>query len=346
MIAKCDIKKNQLIFSERIPAAVTLSRRMCQQCLTVNFIPYPCIHCRGRVNYCSVKCQEEHANIHVYECHAYRFQLFSHLGIAHLALRILLDNGIFSIVDKIKNANKNTAQIWYDLLSNGDLSDDHNTSNYAESLRMKTHLDKMSELDIIWFAMVSHLIVVYLKHYTDYFEKLKEQSDIINWEVLTGSLILRHIGQSISNGHTYMTLIPTSLNVLSNTEYHMLNDRVWSTPWHLKLGYLNLFSDYETMASINVPYKSLCNHSCVQSYQWRFSGRYVSTYALRNFRKGDEITNCYEMDYRKMKRKARRERLKETYHFDCKCEDCQKTEAEDLEFVSLFRNITFFFCNL
>lgn len=338
MIAKCYIKKNELIFTERIPAAVTISRRICQQCLTVNFIPYPCIHCRGRVNYCSIKCQEEHSNIHAYECRAYRFQLFSHVGIAQLALRVVLDNGIFSIVDKIKNSNKTTAEIWYDLLDKGNICDNDNMPSYADSLRMMTHLDKMSELDIIWFALVSHLLVIYLKQYTDYFAKLKAESDAINWEILTGSLILRHIGQSITNAHTFLTIIPKSLTPYGNTEYHMINDKIWSSPWHLKLGYLHQFSEYQTMASINVPYKSICNHSCVQSYQIKFSGRYVSTYALRNFLPGDEITNCYEVDYRKCKRSARRERLKETYHFDCNCEDCLNTEAEDLEFVSYYEN--------
>lgn len=338
MQAKSFISKNQLIFTERASTFVAVgdTRRICHQCGTVNFIPIPCLHCRGRVNYCSLKCQEQHSLIHLYECPAHRFQLFAYVGIAHLALRIILDNGIFSILEELKLNNKTSAaDIWLKLTKDGDIWKNNNLT-YAESLRMITHLDKRSHKDIEWFALVSHHLVVYLKHYTNYFEDLNKKNKHINWELLTGSLILRHIGQCISNGHSLTTIIPRPLTIMTNTDFHMLNEKVWSSPWHLKSGYLHFFSNYDDVASINLPYLSLCNHSCVLAMQTKFSGRFISTYAARDIKMGDEITNCYYVDYRNSKRQARRERLQETYYFKCQCVNCSQTDNEDKEFVRCF----------
>ncbi|XP_037819709.1 SET and MYND domain-containing protein 4-like [Lucilia sericata] len=334
MQAKCLIEKNQLIFTERASAFVAVgdTRRLCHQCGTVNFIPIPCLHCRGRVNYCSLKCQEQHSVIHKYECPAYRFQLFAHLGIAHLALRIVLDNGLFSILDELKLQDKSsTLEVWSALTEGGDIWANNNIP-YAESLRMITHLNKGTNMDIEWFALVSHHLVVYLKQYTKYFEELSARNKLIDWELLTGSLILLHIGQCISNGHTLTTIIPRPLTLLTTTDYHLLNENVWLRPWHLKLGFMHLFSYYDDVACLNLPYLSLCNHSCVQSFQPKVSGRYISTFALRDIHQGEEITNCYDVDYRKGKREARRERLLQTYHFECQCENCLQTDNEDKEF--------------
>ncbi|KAM7345546.1 SET and MYND domain containing, class 4, member 1 isoform 2-T2 [Cochliomyia hominivorax] len=337
MRATRPFEKNQIIFTERASAFVPVgdTRRLCHQCGTVNFIPIPCFNCRGRVNYCSLKCKTEHQFIHDIECPAYRFQLFAHVGIAHLALRIILDNGLFSILDDLELTNKSlTLEIWSQL-SEGGVVWKNSKLPYAESLRMITHLSKISIMDIKIFAMTAHHLVVYLKQYTKYFEILKRKHDGINWELLTASLILRHIGQCISNTHTVTTIIPNPLSLLTTTDFHMLNENIWSSPWHLKLGFLQFFSHYDDVATINFPYLNLCNHSCVQSFQPKISGRYISIFALRNLNKGDEITNCYDVDYRKGKQDSRRERLQQTYHFECKCENCTQPQEKDKEFDRL-----------
>lgn len=185
----------------------------------------------------------------------------------------------------------------------------------------------------IRFALVSYLMVVYLKHYTKYFDKLREYNTKCNWELVVGTLILRHVGQLISNAHMLTTIIAKPL-YFTITDFYLLNDRIWLKPGHLKRGYLHTFSNYEDVAAINLPYLSICNHSCVQSFQPKFSGRCVSIFALRDLKAGDEITNCYDLDYRKAKRAARRQRLKSTYNFDCKCENCVQPN-EDADFVSI-----------
>lgn len=152
-------------------------------------------------------------------------------------------------------------------------------------------------------------------------------------------MILRHIGQLISNAHMLTTIVPKHL-FFTLTDFHLLNDRIWLRPWHLKRGYLHTFSNYDDLAALNLPYLSICNHSCIQSFQPSFSGRSIRTFALRDLNVGDEITNCYDLDYRKAKRSARRQRLKSTYHFECKCENCLLPH-EDYAFVSIIGSFLF-----
>uniref|UniRef100_T1PJF5 SET domain protein n=1 Tax=Musca domestica TaxID=7370 RepID=T1PJF5_MUSDO len=336
MKAKCLIPKNQLIFREKAPAFTPVGdgRRICHQCGITGFIPYPCFNCRGRVVYCSLKCQKEHEDLHRYECPGYRFQFFAHGGIAHLALRTILDKGgLLTIIDDLKSKTSDN-EIWKALTKGGDVWE-NSASIYVESLRMVSNLEIMTIMDIKWFALVSYLMVVYLKHYTKYFDKLREYNTKCNWELVVGTLILRHVGQLISNAHMLTTIIAKPL-YFTMTDFYLLNDRIWLKPGHLKRGYLHTFSNYEDVAAINLPYLSICNHSCVQSFQPKFSGRCVSIFALRDLKAGDEITNCYDLDYRKVKRAARRQRLKSTYNFDCKCENCVQPN-EDADFNQYHR---------
>lgn len=340
MYAKCPIRKNEVILSERASAYVPVgdTQRMCHQCGILNFIPLPCLHCRGRVNYCSLKCLKEHFPVHMYECVAYRMQLFCHVGIVHFALRLVIDGGIFTVLDDLKlEHNTSTLDVWQQLSKGGSVWNNQNKP-YAETLRMISHLDKNPKKEIKWFALASHLLVAYLKLYTTYFDDLnaKATSKSVDWGLLTGSLILRHIGQLITNGHTVTAIIPQPLSLITNTKFHLLNENVWCSPWHLKLGCLHYFSNFDDIATMSLPRISSCNHSCVQMFQNKFSGRFITSYALRDIKKGEEITNCYYLDYRKSKRSIRRERLQRTYHFDCRCENCLETELEDEEFVSDF----------
>ncbi|XP_073846414.1 SET and MYND domain-containing protein 4-like [Musca autumnalis] len=332
MKAKRFIGKNEIIFRERAPAFIPVgdARQICHQCAITGFIPYPCFNCRGRVVYCSLKCQAEHDEIHRYECAGYRIQLFAQaeIGYAPLALRTILDRGgLFSIIDKLKTKTTDT-EIWQSLTKGGDIWE-NSTSIYAESLRMISHMETMDIRRIKLFALISNLMVVYLKHYTKFFDKLKECNSKCNWKLLVGTLILRHFGQLKSNGVTLWTIIP-------NSDLYLLDDRIWSKPGHLKRGYLHSFTGEGGVIVVNLPYLSACNHSCVQSFQTKVSGRCVSIFALRDFKPGDEITCTYVLDYRKAKREAFREHLKSTYNFVCKCEICLQPN-EDADFNQYHR---------
>ncbi|XP_073847472.1 SET and MYND domain-containing protein 4-like [Musca autumnalis] len=338
MKAKYFIPKNEIIFRERAAAFVPLvdAHRICHQCAITGFIPYPCFNCRGRVVYCSLKCQAEHEEIHQYECVGYRFQLFAQAGIknAHLALRTILDRGgLFSIVDELKTKTTDE-EIWQSLTNGGDICE-NSSSVYTESLRMISHIGTRTIMEITLFALASHLMVVYLEHYTKFFDKLKEYNSKCNWKLMVGTLILRHLGQLNSNAHTLTTLIPKP-QYLATTDFYLLNEQIWSKPDHLKRGYLHTFRNYDNVTSVNLPYLSVCNHSCVQSFETKVSGRCVTIFALRDFKPGDEITNNYIPDYRQVMRAARRQRLKSTYNFDCECENCLEP-IEDADFNQYHR---------
>lgn len=110
-------------------------------------------------------------------------------------------------------------------------------------------------------------------------------------------------------------------------------DNLWQKPYHVRLGCLHQFSDHLELTVANFPYLSTCNHACIQSFQPRFSGRHVSTFATKNIKAGAEIFNCYTLDYHKSKKKTRWHTLYDTYHFECKCEKCDRENA-DTDYVS------------
>ncbi|XP_037895305.1 SET and MYND domain-containing protein 4 isoform X1 [Glossina fuscipes] len=330
MRAKRLIKQNELIFSERATALAPIGSaiQLCNHCAKTSFIPIPCQHCRGRVVYCSLACLKAHKNIHLHECSAYQMQLFAHVGIAHLALRIILDNGLLTILDLLRN-KQTTKAIWTSLTEGGDVWSNP-TAAYSESLRMVSHLKKMALEDVKVFAAVSHLIVVYLSRYTSFFDLLSSNHRFnCNWELIVAALILKHIGQSIVNGHVCTVIRPKIFENYSLTEYHLLNEDLWEKPWHLRRGYLHRFAYIDDVATLNLPYTSICNHSCLPLFQPKFSGRIISAYAMRDIKESEEITNCYTQHSRVERRQTRQEILKKSYHFICKCGECMRQEGDD-----------------
>uniref|UniRef100_A0A1A9W846 SET domain-containing protein n=1 Tax=Glossina brevipalpis TaxID=37001 RepID=A0A1A9W846_9MUSC len=318
---------------QRAAAFVPIGNQICNNCAKTNFIPIPCQHCRGRVVYCSLACLKNHKNIHVYECPAYHLQLFARVGIAHLALRTILDNGLLTILNLLQDKHT-TEDVWTSLVEGGDVWSNP-TATYSESLRMVSHLNKMTLEDIKVFAAVSHLIVVYLSRYTKFFDFLTSNHRFdCNWELIVTALILKHIGQLMVNGHVLTVIRPKLFEYYTLTEYHLLDENLWEKPWHLKRGYLHRFSFIDDMASLNLPYTSICNHSCLPLFQPKFSGRIISTFAMRDIQKGEEITNCYTRHYRIERRQARQEILTKSYHFVCKCVECIRPEGD--EYINQF----------
>lgn len=50
--------------------------------------------------------------------------------------------------------------------------------------------------------------------------------------------------------------------------------------------------------------------------------------AIRDIKKGDEIFNCYGIDYRFMNKEQRQENLFTLYSFICDCEVCSDSVLE------------------
>ncbi|XP_037952758.1 SET and MYND domain-containing protein 4-like [Teleopsis dalmanni] len=333
MVASEDIGENEVVFVERAQSILPVNRfKICQQCAATLIIPFPCRFCYMQVFYCSLECKKLHKNIHSYECVGYQKQLFGHVGIAHLAMRIMLE-GLPQFARNLECTN--AKEIWESLMNSNNLKN----IEYVQSLNMITHLGEMAKGDIVWFALVADLLVTYLDEYTEFFNNFsKTAACLSDWKLVTGALILRHIGQLIVNGHTFCSIVAMPTNQNDNMEFTLLSDDMWNGAYRLKLGFLHKFCSYEETAAANLPYLSICNHACIQSFQSKFSGRYVHTHATNFIPKNKEIFNCYTLDYRKSKHKHRSEDLKDVYKFKCKCIKCDtKNPDKDYEAFHQYR---------
>lgn len=186
MIAKRFIKEGELIFSEKAFSFVPSEEwRVCQQCAVTQLVPFPCYHCHGKVVYCSVKCRNLHQVTHVYECVAYQKNLFAQIGIAHLALRMILD-GLPQIAT-VLNEKSTAAEIWHELTNEESSLIQEDNLEYIKSLRMITHLGKMTKADQSWFTLVSGLLVLYLREFTNFFNAFDQaNASRSDWELVTG----------------------------------------------------------------------------------------------------------------------------------------------------------------
>ncbi|CAD7013462.1 SET and MYND domain-containing protein 4 isoform X2 [Ceratitis capitata] len=330
VVAKRDIKSGEIIFHERISAFVPVEgTQICQQCGSVFIIPIPCHACNGKVIYCSLKCREDQAKVHQNECVGYCLGLFEQIGISHLALRILLEE--FPQISPILAHESDIKNVWKELTTETSHLNTKTEVNYVKSLRLVSHFQKMSLSNKIWFAVIADLLAVYLKEYTPFFHNTSKskikQSD---WESLISALILRHIGQSISNAHTCSSIAPTCYDIRSSTVKYgfLLLPNMWTKPFHLRQGMLHVLGEVGEVSAANIPYLSMLNHACNPTIRPRFSGRNFSALADRDIEEGDEIYNCYTLTYRNSMSVVRRDLLKEMYHFNCECVHCQQSDPD------------------
>ncbi|XP_053965058.1 SET and MYND domain-containing protein 4 [Anastrepha ludens] len=330
MIATKDIGSGEVIFSETASSFVPVGGcQMCQQCGAMLIIPIPCHGCNGQVVYCSLKCGKIHSSLHQNECVGYRIGLFEQIGISHLALRVILEElpGVVPLFEH----ETDVRQLWLDLTAAKEFINAKNGLKYVQTLRMVSHLSKMPLPDIIWFALVADLLVMYLKEYTYFFNSMKNSKlKQCDWELVTSALILRHIGQFIVNAHTCVSITPTCHDELStaNTFGFLLAPDVWTKPFHLCRGKLHVLSEFREVSAANLPYLSICNHACAPTLRPKFSGKNFYALAETDIEKGAEIFNCYTLNYRKSLRDVRRSYLRDIYHFDCTCVQCQRKDPD------------------
>ncbi|XP_058056793.1 SET and MYND domain-containing protein 4 [Anopheles bellator] len=315
-----EIKENGIIAQESavsfVPVYDSLSRSTlpsfdCQKCAKVNVIPFPCASC-GRACYCSSKCRQQHAALHRYECFGYRKHLWHLIGIAHLGIRSFLV-GFGTILSEIRT-RRDSAEAWFQELTRE--CEDNRFAEYGRVFRLVTNFDQMKKDDLLHYSMAGLMLAIYLRECTTFFPERcslftsMKQSELF---VLSGALIMRHIGQLVCNGHAISELravLPSAGDCLEEEGFQ------------LKPGLLHRYFTSSRVFTGIFPRISMFNHSCDPNIRNSFEGSRLTVYATRPIDAGGEIFNCYGPNYKLMRACDRYMHLRHQYCFVCNCKRC------------------------
>lgn len=123
----------------------------CHRCARTNIVPFPCYEC-CRTSYCSSRCRIEHTAIHRFECVGYRKHFWFEIGIAHLALRTMLE-GFNEMVACLRNfTDEKPMTLWKLLMRTAQERVDF---GYGDVLQLVTNFEKMDADDYMSYSMVS-----------------------------------------------------------------------------------------------------------------------------------------------------------------------------------------------
>ncbi|XP_047543980.1 SET and MYND domain-containing protein 4-like [Vanessa atalanta] len=321
VVAKANTKRGDVLFSEEPYAWVTLpsDEKVCEMCCEADINPVPCSVCSRSV-YCSESCRAL-ALFHRWECEAAQCALFPTIGIAHLALRVLLisaNNGFpvpprrlpepctatdlfksYAQVDKIKIYDKNTPPFY-------------------RMFNLVTNFDKMNNMDYIQYALTATMLTLYLENFTLFFDYLpsKVPCSLSHAELrlFAAAVILRSLGQLVCNGHATLSLSTVE-------EANGRNERT-------------LTEREVRRATAIYPSAAMMNHSCDPNIINTFYKSRLIIRCSRELSPGSEVLNCYGPHRAREPTAQRRSQLRAQYMFTCNCTACRDNERKD--FLLLF----------
>ncbi|KAL9926704.1 down and out isoform 1-T2 [Glossina fuscipes fuscipes] len=341
--ATTNIPNNTPIFHEEAAVFVPSgAARLCDHCGITQFVPFPCIFCSNRTAvYCSRKCRAAHASIHALECYAHQIELFEEFGVEfskprllQLAFRMLI-NGLPQVVPHCRK-KPTVGKMWNAFNSiltertctSSSASLAASATSYSALLRLESHLDKEEKRSMVSFAIVAHILAIYLGEYTDFFELLELTMPAAakltrqEWELLASALLLRHICQLRHKNliHCPSFVLPADPHVLSPNDEFML----WETVRHVRRGYLHLIAgDVTTVAYAVFPQTlSHCRHSCADMIYRKINGCKLTAYSTTDIQTDTCICNCFISGNYKQSLYERRKQELTIRGIDCKCEKC------------------------
>lgn len=224
--------------------------------------------------------------------------------------------GFPSLMGRLKQLREATARdVWREIDSTNDAN-----SAYGDVLSLVTNFDKMNRLDCLRYALTAKMLSLYLTEHTSFFQQLiaGEHGGILRsrqeWQTLVTGILMRHMGQLVCNGHAI-----SDMEVLRPADYgdSYIRDKESLLQRHL---YLCLASTRVFTAIF--PRISILNHSCDPNIRNSFDGPYLTIYAARAIRQGEQVFNCYGPHYKLMDRDERQSVLTQQYCFECDCEKC------------------------
>lgn len=348
---------NAVLFQEEAAAFAPSGQvRICDHCGITQFVPFPCVFCSNRsAVYCSRKCRAAHAAIHAVECYAHQIELFEEFGrefykprLLQLAFRMLV-NGLpqaapycrkKSTVNKLwNNFNSNTNEKISSTTTNGSAAPG---ASYFALIQLESFLDKeglQEKKQLASWAIVAQILAIYLAEYTDFFELIEltmpSAAKLMQheWELLTSSLLLRHICQ-LRHKHLVHCLsfaLPVDPHLLSPREEYKL----WSYVRRVQRGQLHLLAGEVVPVAYALYPQTLsqCQHACTDFLYLKTNGTRLTAYATSEVVPNVVIKNSFiSGNFRQLPFEAR-QKLLSMRGLSCKDDKCCAGQLNE-DFVS------------
>lgn len=184
------------------------------------------------------------------------------------------------------------------------------------------------------------MLTYYLRENTTFFqdhikEKFADLLDTNEWDILIGALILRHIGQLVSNGHA---IVDYRQNIFTTDALKLMlhKNQPNGAGIHLLLKSQRIFTGI-------FPRISMLNHSCDPNIRNCFNGKHLTIVANRDIAEGEQVFNCYGPQWKLMSYQERQNTLRQQYNFDCTCLKCINRNDEYVSRkININLNLKFF----
>ncbi|RVE49605.1 hypothetical protein evm_005737 [Chilo suppressalis] len=328
VVAREATRRGDVLFSEEPYAWVTLprddlQRHACETCCQSEINPVPCASCSRSV-YCGAECRTRGARLfHQWECEAAQSNIFPTIGIAHLALRVLLISASEGFPRAPGDSEPTTASELFAAYTNVDNVHIYrrDTPPFYRMFNLITNFDKMNNSDYIQYAVTATMLTLYLEHWTSFFEYLSTRIphalSATHVRLFAAGLLLRAMGQLVCNGHAALTLA------------------TFDDEDRPDEGQSVTVSEREVRRATAIyPSAAMMNHSCDPNIINTFyKGRLVVVCA-REICAGGEVLNCYGPHRAREPACHRRTALRAQYMFNCACAAC--SDADRRDFVYLF----------
>lgn len=324
VITKSELHRGDVLFVEEPYAFVTLpiysvvTPIACEACCMSNINPVPCSVCSQSV-YCSEKCRiDGWETFHQWECAGAQCKLWPTIGIAHLAIRVLListNKGFPDISSGSVRKPVTVAEVYSNYASFEPATLYSNTTpDFYRMFNLVTNFDKMNKTDYIQYALTALTLTLYLEKFTKYFDYLRSKLPFVMLEhelkLFAASLLLRHMGQLVCNGHAIMSLQEFETNGLRSVEEREVR-----------------------LATAIYPSASLMNHSCDPNIVNSFHNCRLVVSCSRELPPNGEILNCYGPSRAREPAADRRAQLRAQYLFNCCCSACADPDRKDFVLV-------------
>ncbi|KAJ2954066.1 hypothetical protein O0L34_g2280 [Tuta absoluta] len=311
------VRRGDVLFSELPYAWVTLGAGdVCEACCQPRVNLVPCATC-SRCIYCSVACRERaQQQFHQWECRGAQADIFLTIGIAHLALRVLLITASkgFPPVPSSQRTPKTALELFNSYAAVDTLEIyKTDTPAFYRMFNLVTNFDKMNNSDYIQYALTATLLTLYLETYTSFFEYVRAripcQLPATQVRLFAAALMLRALGQLVCNGHATLSL--------DTVDDDAENGRT--------------VTEREVRRATAIyPSAAMMNHSCDPNIINTFHNNRLIIRCARELTAGSEVLNCYGPHRARCVTAQRRAQLRAQYGFTCDCAACASPEHRDV----------------